>query len=174
VRAAILWTAGLDVAPQQLAGLELLLSNDEQAREMRYRTSIDCRRYVVRRALLRIGLGRLVGAPPQRISFGYEATGRPYINAPSGARGLRFSLAHSDGIAVSGCAFGREIGSSGLRSPLHDFDVAFGVDERHQLPRVGGNNSETSRWRMEELPVRRARSERWSWSDRSQHPRRRE
>lgn len=49
-------------------------------------------------------------------------------------------------------AYVKAIGS-GLRAPLHDFDVSLDTDQPASLLRVGWSESEPARWRMEELDV---------------------
>ncbi len=114
-----LWTSKLDVAPAQLARLEPMLSPDEHARAMKYRSTRDGGRFLVRRAMLRAGLGGLLGVAPHRIGFRYGPAGKPYLWEPSGARVLRFSLAHSDGLAVFGCTLGRALGIDLERAEEH-------------------------------------------------------
>lgn len=69
-RAAFLWTAYLDVDPAQLARYGALLSSDERSRAMRYRKDVDRTRFIVRRAGLRIVLGRVLDIPPDLLRFG--------------------------------------------------------------------------------------------------------
>lgn len=107
---AYVWTAKLDVEEPRVAQLAALLSPDEHARAARYRTPKDHGRFVIRRAALRLGLGRLLGVAPARLRFGYARAGKPYLWEPPFARSLKFNLAHSDGLAVFGSAVRCEVG----------------------------------------------------------------
>jgi 4'-phosphopantetheinyl transferase len=117
--AALVWKAWLDVDRAQPAPYRALLSSDELSRAMRYRKDADRDRYVVRRAVLRIVLGRVLGIPQHLLRFGYGPSGKPYIDRPAAGRALRSSVSHADGLAVFGCAFGRDVGVDVERVCVH-------------------------------------------------------
>ena len=90
------------------SGLRAILAADEEARADRYRLERDRRRFVVRRAVLRLGLVEWLDLPPERLRFGYGAEGKPHLRYPD--VGLQFNLSHSEGLAVYACALGRPVG----------------------------------------------------------------
>lgn len=103
------WSARLDRGEYAVSQLATVLSSDERERAARYRSERDGNRFVVRRAELRLGLGRRLGVAPRQLRFGYGANGKPHLLEPRPARELRFSLSHSDGFAVYACVPGRAI-----------------------------------------------------------------
>jgi 4'-phosphopantetheinyl transferase len=130
--------ARLDAESPQLTRLEALLSSDERARADQYRSATDSIRFVIRRAALRVGLGRVLRVPPRRIHFGYGSAGKPYVREPPPARVLSFNLAHSDGLAVFACSMGCAVGIDVERVHQHPdlLDVAescFSPRERRTL-----------------------------------------
>jgi 4'-phosphopantetheinyl transferase len=138
---AIVWTTNLDAARSHVADYEMLLSRDEQIRAARYRTTASHDRYIVRRAVLRAGLGRLLRVDPSSLEFGYGPNGKPYLSTPTAARLLRFNLSHSDGLAVFACALGREVGVDVERvrdqpELLELADCCFSSSERATLAAV--------------------------------------
>lgn len=105
-----LWAADLDTVPANFRRAEAALSPDETLRLERYRKADDRRRFIRRRASLRVGLGTLLGVAPDRIRFGYSELGKPYLLEPKWGRLLNFNLAHSGDLAVFGCTVGYDIG----------------------------------------------------------------
>jgi 4'-phosphopantetheinyl transferase len=128
----------LDAEGSQSGMFEALLTSDEHVRRLRYRNSRDAARFVARRALLRIGLGKLLDVAPERLRFSHGPDGKPMLSEPRFARALKFNLAHSDGLAVFACSFGHELGIDVERVKHHDdlLDVAavcFSPAERSTL-----------------------------------------
>jgi 4'-phosphopantetheinyl transferase len=90
--------------------LSQLLSHDEQARAARFHFERDRRRFIVGRGALRIMVGRYLGADPDQLRFRYESHGKPSLSVEFNHCGLRFSLAHSNELAVYAFTRGRELG----------------------------------------------------------------
>jgi 4'-phosphopantetheinyl transferase len=90
--------------------MERLLSADEAQRAARYGFARDRRRFVVARATLRILLGRYLNLEPGRVRFCYGTHGKPALDALQCEGDLRFSLAHSEDLALYAIASGREVG----------------------------------------------------------------
>ena len=103
-----MWTAQLDSGEWSYSGLRTILAADEVARADQYRLERDRRRFVVRRAMLRLGLAEWLDLPPERLRFGYGAEGNPHLRYPD--VGLQFNLSHSEWLAVYACALGRPVG----------------------------------------------------------------
>jgi 4'-phosphopantetheinyl transferase len=104
------WKASLDPAPMRAHGLAEMLSEDERARASGFFFEQDRSRFIVCRGVLRIILGRYLGAPPGSLKFSYGPHGKPAVSPGSGGTALRFNVAHSQGMALYGVTIGREIG----------------------------------------------------------------
>lgn len=74
------------------------LTEAEQHRGDRFRRSIDRRRFLARRGILRTLLGGYLEAPPAMLRIDSTAYGRPYLADPHGE--LVFSLARSGNAAI--------------------------------------------------------------------------
>lgn len=97
-----LWTLFFDDCHDQSGLLEAyrdLLSPDETARMQRFVFERDRRRHLLSRALVRVVLGRTLGADPRALVFGAGPQGKPML--AGGARGgLSFNLSHTGDVAV--------------------------------------------------------------------------
>jgi 4'-phosphopantetheinyl transferase len=81
---------------------ECWLGADERARADRFRVATSRNQHVVGRGMAR----RLLagdGVPPQRVRFGLQTHGKPYVTAPESAR-RPFNVAHTDGLVLCGVA----------------------------------------------------------------------
>ena len=98
------WTADLDrsVTPADV------LDADELARAQRFYFEHDRRHFAATRAILRVLLGKYVGARASEIRFGYGNRGKPFLRTPS--TGVRFNLSHSHGRAMFALALDRDVG----------------------------------------------------------------
>ena len=83
-----------------------LLSADERARTGRFRFKRDARRWAVCRALLRRSLGAALGEAPETLSFVLSPYGKPYLPGCP----LRFSVSHTENMALLAWAWNREVG----------------------------------------------------------------
>jgi len=114
-------------------GLLRTLTLDERARARRFRFPRDRDRFIVARGVLRAILGRYLGVDPGRLRFRYSPYGKPALAGPFEDEGIRFNLAHSQGIALYAVSRGREVGIDVeyVRADLADERIA----ERFFSPR---------------------------------------
>ena len=103
------WEAALDLPASVLCRLAVLLTEEETARARRFHFEHDRRHFTAARGLLRLLLGRYLGADPAVLRFGYGPRGKPHVTVPADTA-LRFNLSHSHGHALFAFAWGREIG----------------------------------------------------------------
>lgn len=103
------WRAPLDIAPEKLSALELLLSPDERARAARLRFARRRARFIAARGILRSILGIHLRCEPSRVRFAYGEHGKPHLAEPEGMR-IEFNLSHSAGLALCAVADGRRVG----------------------------------------------------------------
>ncbi len=80
----------LDVDDATLAALALIVDADERTRAACYRFARDRRRFIVRRARLRLALGAYLGVAPQALVFTENVYGKPILPG-----GPHFSLSHA-------------------------------------------------------------------------------
>jgi 4'-phosphopantetheinyl transferase len=75
-----------------------LLSPDEAERAGRFALPRPQDQYIAARALVRLILARRCTVAPEALVFAANEFGRPHISAPAQARGIHFSLSHTDGL----------------------------------------------------------------------------
>jgi len=92
-------SCSLDRPTNTVASLHAILSTDERERARSYLFEKDRRRYIVRRGVLRTILGMYLRTNPATICFEYGAHGKPLLAREENPC-LRFSLSHSDGLAL--------------------------------------------------------------------------
>lgn len=100
-----LWRVPLAGQPQERLGA--LLSTDEQAQADRYHRNRDRRRFIVRRAALRLILSRYLCRAPQTLRWRPSADGKPALVEDGN---VRFNCSHSDELALIAVACGEEVG----------------------------------------------------------------
>ena len=105
-----IWRVGLEWPESEIEVAAEILSSDEQKRAKRFHRISDRKHFVVARAALRLILTRYLNVDPRQISFDYNAFGKPRLMDGAHYPDLRFSLAHSSGVALYAFAIGREIG----------------------------------------------------------------
>jgi 4'-phosphopantetheinyl transferase len=105
-----IWRTSLDVPPIEAEKLALYLDVDERQRVRRFLLERERQRYIVHRARLRAILSSYLGAKPEDVRLSRNENGRPFITGESSAKGLRFSAAHSDGMALYSLSRGLETG----------------------------------------------------------------
>lgn len=93
-----LWLTTIDGAPP--AAAHALLSDDEKRRAERIRHEATRTGFIAGRALARHALSRHIPIDPRDWQFRLTALGRPEVEAPSHALGLRFNLSHSAGLVA--------------------------------------------------------------------------
>jgi 4'-phosphopantetheinyl transferase len=98
--------ASLDVTPGRLEELVQALSDDEWQRAARFRLQRDRQRFLAGRGTLREVLGTLLKVKPASLVFSYGEFGKPQIAVPVAAHSLRFSVAHSEAVAL--CATSKQ------------------------------------------------------------------
>jgi 4'-phosphopantetheinyl transferase len=103
------WCASLDVPPEASARLYANLTCDERNRSARLRFERDRQRFIVSHGVLRDLLGRYLQSQPGRISYVYNAFGKPDLGPEFGGH-LKFSLSHSDGLALIAIAAAADVG----------------------------------------------------------------
>lgn len=100
------WEASLNRRPAEVARLRRLLAADECARADRFRFERDRSRYIVGRGVLRILLGRYLGAAAQDVAFEYGSFQKPRL-----ADGrLWFNVSHSGPLAMYAVTTAGEVG----------------------------------------------------------------
>jgi len=104
------WRAPLDFSQPEVVKLEETLAPDEISCAARFRKAVDRRRFIACRGILRDILSRYVDREAGRLEFCYGVHGKPSLIPVSGAPLLRFSLSHSQGLALLAIARNREVG----------------------------------------------------------------
>lgn len=94
-----LWRADLDQHNADMHPLSTILSSAECERAAHYHFEKDRRRFIVRRALLRMILSHYLTIQPERLKFTYGRCGKPALAGPQGDN-LQFNVSHSDGLAL--------------------------------------------------------------------------
>jgi 4'-phosphopantetheinyl transferase len=108
-----LWAAFSDEIrdPALLARYRELLTDDERAREMRFRFASDQHRFLLTRALVRTVLSKYVDVAPQAWRFAPDAFGRPQIqNTDAGVADLTFNISHTHGLILLGVTHRKALG----------------------------------------------------------------
>lgn len=132
-----IWCASLDVSPETSARLYATLSTDERSRSARFRFQRDRQRFVAAHGVLRELLGRYLESLPDRISYAYNAFGKPELS-PEFDGGLKFNLSHSAGLVLIAIALDADVGVDleYLRAQSDYADIAryfFSAAEADQL-----------------------------------------
>jgi 4'-phosphopantetheinyl transferase len=100
----VVWSVPLD--PLESPRLDLL-SADEFERMQRMVEAVDRAEYALAHAALRQILGECLRTPPRDVEIAYLASGKPSVATETD---VRFSLAHSAGLALVAVTRGREVG----------------------------------------------------------------
>lgn len=103
------WRAHLDNSsfqPEYLAGL---LSQDEMSRAQKFRFPVHRDRYISRRGILRLLLGKYLHTPPENLDLKYTEYGKPFLESHHNTN-LRFSLSHSEGLVLFVFTCGHDVG----------------------------------------------------------------
>ena len=104
------WRASLAPAAPVLARLEAHLSDDERARAARFRFPRHRTAFVAGRGAQREILARYTGLAPAAIAYRATEHGKLELDGAAAARGIRFNVSNSGGLALYALAVGREIG----------------------------------------------------------------
>jgi 4'-phosphopantetheinyl transferase len=87
-----------------------LLDPEERARNARFLVEPPRRLHLAARVLLRQTLSHYRAVDPRDWRFGYNAYGRPYVEAPEHGRTLHFNLSHTDGLVALAVSEASDIG----------------------------------------------------------------
>ncbi len=101
-----LWRLELDQKEAHKEAHFEVLPEDERARAGRFHSELDKRRWMTGRAVLRVILGRYLGAAPETLRFQNGPWGKPGLPGCP----LRFNLSHSGGAALLAVAWQHEVG----------------------------------------------------------------
>jgi 4'-phosphopantetheinyl transferase len=93
----------LDVDPVERKNYEAMLRPEELARATQFHFATDAERYIVRHGKLRELLGARLGCAPREVPLNTGSFGKPSVARSD----LRFSLSHSNGVALY--VFGRDM-----------------------------------------------------------------
>jgi 4'-phosphopantetheinyl transferase len=93
--APAVWMGWLDRPRREAARLSSHLSSAERARAQRFRSEVECRRFIVGRGWLRLLLARRTGQAPSSLSIEYGSSGKPRLACQPHGKRLHFNVAHS-------------------------------------------------------------------------------
>ncbi len=119
------WRVALEARSSVERHLRQLLSTDEQARLVRFRSSNDKRRFAVRRGTLRMVLSAYMGVPGAELCFTHGKNGKPKIEQPPDRVVLYFNTSSSDNLAL--------IAVSGQLPLGIDVEFMRPIDEIHDI-----------------------------------------
>jgi 4'-phosphopantetheinyl transferase len=105
-----LWLADLDILDEHIDVWRATLNKVEHERAQRYVRERDRVRFVTARGILRWILAKYLHMEPQDVVFTLGPYGKPALDPAQHAMPLRFNLSHSEGFALFGFAYDREIG----------------------------------------------------------------
>jgi len=104
------WAANLDLAGKSVDQLTNFLSKDERERAEKFHFTLDRKRFIARRGLLRALIGRYLNLEPDHLQFTTNKYGKPALVGAPSQNSLRFNLSHSKGLALFALTQGREVG----------------------------------------------------------------
>jgi 4'-phosphopantetheinyl transferase len=105
-----LWLVSLGISAEKSSYFKSILCLDEQERARRFRKIRDAQRYVAARGSLRCLLGGYLAIEPDRLQFAYDPFGKPRLAREECLSWIRFSVSHSDDLALIGFARRHKIG----------------------------------------------------------------
>jgi len=135
------WRIALDVPARCVQALSPLLSPDETTRAERFLLEVVRSRFIVSHGATRRILSRYLHTEPEAIRFTTSARGKPAVVATDLSPPIRFSLSHSEDVALCAVARDRELGVDVERlRPVapwrHIADRTFAQDEIQALRAV--------------------------------------
>ncbi len=104
------WHMTLDLSRSRVGSLFQTLSREERDRASRFRLLRDRTHFIVRRGVLRKICSAYLEETAPKLAFEYGPRGKPHLSRTQNGMDLRFSLSHSDGIALYAITEGREVG----------------------------------------------------------------
>lgn len=136
------WRIDLDSNLQPIDTVEAVLSEDERARAARFVYPRHHRRFAICRAALRSILGRYLSTRPIDVRFATGPHGKPALAAAGSSSGIRFSVSHSDRLALVAITHSREVGIDveRIRPDVQMLDIArryFGHADAQTMASLG-------------------------------------
>jgi 4'-phosphopantetheinyl transferase len=104
------WKIALDANHHPLERLRTTLDPSELHRANRFRFRADERRFIIGRSALRIILSRYAGMAPNKITFLYNAYGKPELPNHPLTPAIHFNISHSGELALIGICHNRRLG----------------------------------------------------------------
>jgi 4'-phosphopantetheinyl transferase len=105
------WRISLEYPATGVESLWQILAPDERLRADRFHFSKDRQHFIIARGLLRTILGSYLDIKPERLRFGYESRGKPFLaNSSAVESRLNFNLSHSHELALCAVTLKRQIG----------------------------------------------------------------
>ncbi len=105
-----IWRSRLNVAGPMATSLAGCLSADELDRASRFRSAKDSDRFIARRVIQRIILGRYLKLEPAQLRFRHNEQGKPELDPAMASEPLCFNTSHSNGLAVFAISRNRTVG----------------------------------------------------------------
>ena len=105
-----IWSCSLNLSRSFISSLRSNLSKDELDRAERFYFEIDRHRFIARRGLLRVILGRYLKMNPSQLRFHRNNFGKPAMVPIRNQEIISFNLSHSQGLALYAFCYGRKIG----------------------------------------------------------------
>jgi 4'-phosphopantetheinyl transferase len=120
------WRVCLDDDPPSDQGSFEMLSPDEVARAASFHFDLDRSRFVRCRSVMRILLSRYLATSPGKIRFRYGNNGKPELADLQRSHPLRFSVSHSEHLALIAVTSGRAVGVDveKVRAELESIEIA--------------------------------------------------
>lgn len=104
------WRTTLDAASACDDDLGQILTPHERSRAARFRRTVDRRRFIVARGLLRYILASYLREDPASLRFGRTPYGKPFLLDNRGAHALRFNVSHAEDMCLYAISWRREVG----------------------------------------------------------------
>jgi 4'-phosphopantetheinyl transferase len=132
------WRCELQSSHLSNMGFVGSLSTEEIEKAQRFVRESDRDRYIFAHALLRSILGTYLGCRPQKLVFGTNQYGKPFLVSPNGDNKIQFNLSHSHNMALIAVArqiaVGIDVEYIRRVSDAHEIvDRFFSTHERHFL-----------------------------------------
>lgn len=93
-----------------LSAYQKLMTEEEYARQQRFRFAKHQQLFLITRALVRTTLSRYTDVEPQHWRFSKNDYGKPTILAAEDLPPLRFNLSHTEGLIICGVVLKQDIG----------------------------------------------------------------
>ena len=104
------WRAPLSADAPALARHHALLGDDERTRAARFRFEVHRGRFIAGRGIQRAVLARYLDADPAALRYRQASHGKPELDAPWDATGLRFNVSNAEDGLLIAVTRGREVG----------------------------------------------------------------